>query len=149
MTPKSNKFVLNPDAYVSDQITMNRFLNYCKENVKKEESLKFEDIIRCQKYQLKQPILKNYPLKQYPTAFKESFNCLLKIGSHKRTSKTEFDLLNIMAKIITDSYKKQAEMVEDIFEDEPVMPSDYSSHHNIIKDEIFIQFIKQIMGNNF
>lgn len=50
MTPKSNKFVLNPDAYVSDQITMNRFLNYCKENVKKEESLKFEDIIRCQKY---------------------------------------------------------------------------------------------------
>ena len=39
-------------------------------------------------------------------------------------------------------------MVEDIFGDEPFSVTDYRSHHNIVKDEIFLHFVKQMLGFN-
>ena len=52
-----------------------------------------------------------------------------------------------MSKIITDSYSEEVKKVKDIFQEDFIIPLDYSSPHNVVKDEIFLQFIKQINGN--
>ena len=70
----------------------------------------------------------------YPKGYKESFNCLLKIGGQKGTSKKMHELLTIMAKIITDSYNEEVKKVKDIFQEDFVIPLDYSSAHNVVKD---------------
>ena len=52
-----------------------------------------------------------------------------------------------MAEPILSSYRAEEAKVIDMFEDSPYLPPDYSSNHNVIKDEIFLQFVKQIMNN--
>jgi hypothetical protein len=96
---------------------------------------------------IKEPLIKIYPIKKYPQVPLDSFNNLLKIGHNKNTSKPMIELINSIVKSIRETYYAEKKNVSTVFEGEPTIIVDYSWDHNIIKDEIFMQFIKQIMMN--
>ena len=95
---------------------------------------------------IKEPLLKSCP-KRYTEAITASFNCLLKIGLDKGTSKSKAELVNIIVEPILSSYRAEQDKVRKVFEGEPTVITDYSWAHNAVKDEVFLQFVKQMMLN--
>lgn len=75
-----------------------------------------------------------------------TFNNILKIGKDKNTTRSVLSMINDILKPIRESYSR-SQKVSTVFDGEPSLVVDYSWSHNIVKDEIFLQFIKQIMMN--
>ena len=94
----------------------------------------------------KQPLLKKYPLKDYAKAPSNTFNNLLKIGKDKNTTRSVVSMINDILQPVRQSYAK-SQKVATLFDGEPSLVTDYSWSHNIVKDEMFLQFIKQMMMN--
>lgn len=75
------------------------------------------------------------------------FNNILKISLHKNTSKRLYELLNLIIKPIKEAYNRQKNAQQTVFDDEPLMNASYELDFNVLRDEMFLQFAKQIMGN--
>jgi hypothetical protein len=75
------------------------------------------------------------------------FNCILKISLFKNTSQKLFELLNTIIKPIKEAYNKEKASMKSVFDDEPLMNSSYELDYNVLRDEMFLQLAKQIMGN--
>ena len=97
---------------------------------------------------IKEPILKQYPLTKYKEVPMKIFNNILKLGRDKNSSKSKLELLNEIVKYIRESYFMEKEKVANVIDNEPALIVDYSWEHNIVKDEVFIQIIKQLMDND-
>ena len=48
-----------------------------------------------------------------------------------------------------ESYFFEKKKVANVIEGEPALVIDYSWEHNVLKDEIFMQIIKQLMNNEY
>lgn len=73
------------------------------------------------------------------------FNNILKLGKDKNSTKSKLVLLNEIVKNIQESYYLEKKNIANVIDNEPALIIDYSWEHNIVKDEIFIQIIKQLM----
>lgn len=56
--------------------------------------------------------------------------------------------MNIFVVPLIETYYKELTEAKMLFDEDDAIPSDYSSNHNILKDEVFLYFAKQITSTN-